>query len=111
MFIMGNRLIFGLGLISTLGEQHKKQRKMLNPVFSLANMRDLLPIIQPIADRLCIILQSQLPSDRSVKEINILPWVSRGALEYVCQAALGHSFDALDLDKENEYLEAIRNLA
>lgn len=99
---------------------------MLNPVFSLANMRDLLPIIQPIADRLCIILQSQLPSDRctfltpilyprsiksAVKEINILPWLSRGALEYVCQAALGHSFDALDLSKENEYLEAIRNLA
>ncbi|KAH0833223.1 cytochrome P450 [Lanmaoa asiatica] len=93
------------------GEQHRKQRKMLNPVFSLANMRELLPIIQPIADRLCIILQSQLPTDRSVKEINILPWLSRGALEYICQAALGHSFDALDLDKENEYLEAIRNLA
>ncbi|KAF8558177.1 cytochrome P450 [Imleria badia] len=111
MFIMGNRLIFGLGLISTLGEQHRKQRKMLNPVFSLANMRDLLPIIQPIADELCAILQSQLPSDHSVKEINILPWLSRGALEYVCQAALGHSFDALDLDKENEYLEAMRNLA
>lgn len=46
-----------------------------------------------------------------MKEINILPWLSRGALEYICQAALGHSFDALDLDKENEYLEAIRNLA
>lgn len=45
------------------GEQHKKQRKMLNPVFSLANMRDLLPIIQPIADKLCGILYSQLPSD------------------------------------------------
>jgi len=99
---------------------------MLNPVFSLANMRDLLPIIHPIADRLCKMLQSQLPSDRctflapilyphslkpAVKEINVLPWLSRGALEYICQAALGHSFDALDLDKENDYLEAIRNLA
>ncbi|KAF8134953.1 cytochrome P450 [Boletus edulis] len=111
MFIMGNRLIFGLGLISTLGEQHRKQRKMFNPVFSLANMRDLLPIIQPIADELCTILRSQLPSDGSVEEINVLPWLSRGALEYVCQAALGHSFDALDIHKENEYLEAIRNLA
>lgn len=99
---------------------------MLNPVFSLANMRDLLPIIQPIADRLSTILQSQLRSDccklltspldfplirSAVTEINILPWLSRGALEYICQAALGHSFDALNLDKENEYLEAIRNLA
>lgn len=46
-----------------------------------------------------------------MKEINILPWLSRGALEYICQAALGHSFDALELGKENEYLDAIRNLA
>lgn len=44
-------------------------------------------------------------------EINILPWLSRGALEYICQAAVGHSFDALNVDKENEYLEAIRKLA
>lgn len=71
----GNKLMFGEGLISTLGkllvflypclrhtysrytgEQHRKQRKMLNPVFSLANMRDLLPTIQPIADQLCDLL-------------------------------------------------------
>ena len=47
----------------------------------------------------------------AVKEIDILPWLSRGALEYVCQSTLGHSFGALDIDTENEYLEAIRNLA
>ncbi|KAG1744162.1 cytochrome P450 [Suillus paluster] len=111
MFIVGNRLIFGEGLIATLGEQHRKQRKMLNPVFSLANMRDLLPVIQPIADQLRTILMAKIPADGSVVEVNLLPWVSRGALEYICQAALGHSFDALDPTKENEYIEAIRTLA
>jgi cytochrome P450 len=34
-----NKLLFGDGLVSTLGEQHRKQRKMLNPVFSIAHMR------------------------------------------------------------------------
>ncbi|KAG2032102.1 cytochrome P450 [Suillus americanus] len=111
MFIMGNRLIFGEGLIATLGEQHRKQRKMLNPVFSLANMRDLLPVIQPIADQLRTILSAKIPADGSVVEVNLLPWLSRGALEYICQAALGHSFNALDPTKENEYMEAIRTLA
>ncbi|OJA12274.1 hypothetical protein AZE42_08148 [Rhizopogon vesiculosus] len=111
MFIMGNRLIFGDGLIATLGEQHRKQRKMLNPVFSLANMRNLLPVIQPIADQLRTILTAELPADGSVVEVNILPWLSRGALEYVCQAALGHSFNALDPTKENDYMDAIRTLA
>jgi cytochrome P450 len=33
------KLLFGQGLLSSLGEQHRKQRKMLNPVFSIAHMR------------------------------------------------------------------------
>ena len=45
------------------GEQHRKQRKILNPVFSLANMRELLPVIQPIASKMRSVLLSQLPDD------------------------------------------------
>lgn len=36
---------------------------MLNPVFSLANMRGLLPVIQPIADQLRTILNAKIPAD------------------------------------------------
>ena len=61
-FYRGNKLIFGEGLISTLSDQHRKQRKILNPVFSLSNMRDLLPTIQPIADELVKVLRSQVSS-------------------------------------------------
>lgn len=129
MFIIGNRLIFGEGLISTLGEQHRKQRKMLNPVFSMGNMRDLLPTIQPIASQLCAVITSQLPSNggkysmftfviwaltplwyaSDPKEIDLLPLISRGALEYVAQAVLGYSFGALDSSETVEYAEAIRS--
>ncbi|KIJ54811.1 hypothetical protein M422DRAFT_64043 [Sphaerobolus stellatus SS14] len=111
MFIMGNKLIFGEGLIATLDEQHRKQRKMLNPVFSLANMRDLLPIIQPIADKLCEIFRSEVLSEDGSKEIDMLPWMTRGALEYICQAGLGYSFDILEHPEGNEYFEAIRRLS
>jgi len=37
---------------------------MLNPVFSIANMRALSSMIQPIADKLCMILDSHLHLDR-----------------------------------------------
>ncbi|KAF8514432.1 cytochrome P450 [Hysterangium stoloniferum] len=110
MFIMGNKLIFGEGLIATLGEQHRKQRKILNPVFSMANMRDLLPVIQPISNRLCAIFESQLPPDGGSKEVDVMPWMSRGALEYIGQAGLGHSFNALDIDARDVYTQAVKNL-
>ncbi|KAI0047420.1 cytochrome P450 [Auriscalpium vulgare] len=110
MFIMGNKIILGEGLVSTLGEQHRKQRKMLNPVFSFANMRVMLPIIAPIADKLRARLLEQLPSDGS-HEVNLLPWISRGALEYICQAGLGYSFNALEPSQNHEYTEAIKSLA
>ena len=38
---------------------------MLNSIFSLANMRALLPTIQPIADSLFELLRAELPADGS----------------------------------------------
>lgn len=37
-----------------------------------------------------------------------MKWISRAALEYIGQAGLGYSFDALDDSKKNEYAEAIK---
>ena len=35
----------------TVGEHHKKQRKMLNPVFSIAHMRRMIPIFNQVGHR------------------------------------------------------------
>lgn len=42
-------LLFGPGLLSTSGVTHKKQRKMLNPLFSGAHMRNLTPIFLEVS--------------------------------------------------------------
>ncbi|TBU48058.1 cytochrome P450 [Dichomitus squalens] len=113
MFLISNRLIFGEGLISTVGEQHKKQRKMLNSVFSLANMRAVLPVIQPIADTLLGQLCAALPEDGGAKEIDVLPWMARGTLEYVGRGILGISLGTLDPSEAGEYIgyaNAIRSI-
>lgn len=44
------------------------------------------------------------------KDINIMKWVSRAALEYIGQGGLGYSFDALDETKKNTYSEMVRML-
>lgn len=108
LFIVTNQAMFGDGLIATVGEQHRKQRKLLNPVFSPSNMRALLPTLQPIARKLTSILVAKLPDDGSHKEIDILPWLSRSALDCVCQAILGYPSDTLEATEHDEYPEALQ---
>ncbi|TDL20046.1 cytochrome P450, partial [Rickenella mellea] len=103
-----NSLVFGQGVLSTIGEQHKRQRKMMNPVFSMRHMKDLLPIFYPISLQLRDVLKRKVQSGE--REMNLMPWMSRTALEYIGQAGLGYSFDALDESKSNEYSESIRML-
>ncbi|KAG1829189.1 cytochrome P450 [Suillus variegatus] len=117
-FLSCNKLIFGDGLISTLGEQHRKQRKMLNPVFSTANMRELLPVIQTISHQLKSILVSNLPSRseddharcRESVELDVLPWLSRSSLDCICEGVLGYHSAALETGNEDEYTNALRML-
>ncbi|KAH8115657.1 cytochrome P450 [Phellopilus nigrolimitatus] len=106
-FLMSNRLFFGKSLLSTLGEEHKKQRKMLNPVFSLKHMRELIPVFHPIAHKLQTVLEREV--SKGEEHIDVMMWVSRAALEYIGQGGLGYSFDALDEQKTNKYSESLKN--
>ncbi len=101
---------------------------MLNPVFSLANMRLLLPEVQPISDILLERLRSQVPDDGGkshmlvrdpyahththigAKEIDILPWIAGGTLQYVGKAVLGISLDTMGPRGNNGYADVIRNI-
>ncbi|KAH9853051.1 cytochrome P450 [Lenzites betulinus] len=42
------RILLGPGLLGTIGEQHRRQRKMLNPVFSIKNLRNMTPLFYDI---------------------------------------------------------------
>lgn len=44
------------------------------------------------------------------KEIDVLHWISRAALELVGQAGLGYSFDPLTHNIRNEYADALKSL-
>ncbi|KAF8199601.1 cytochrome P450 [Pholiota molesta] len=95
-FIQGNRLIFGPGLLGTLSEHHRKQRKMLNPVFSVAHMREMIPIFYDISHKLEDAFAKRVQN--GPQEINVLSWMTRTALELIAQSGLGYSFDPLTED-------------
>ncbi|KAF5360341.1 hypothetical protein D9756_005086 [Leucocoprinus leucothites] len=95
-FIAINKVFFGEGLLSTLGEQHKKQRKMLNPVFSTGHMP---PIFYEVTGRLQKAFMNQVKN--GPKEIDMLHWMSRTALELIGQSGMGYSFDSLKEDAQS----------
>ncbi|KAL1739497.1 cytochrome P450, partial [Schizophyllum fasciatum] len=105
-FISANRIVFGQGLISTLGDKHKKQRKLMNPVFSIAHMRNMIPIFQEVVGTTLHELTAEGP-----REIDMLHWMSRAALELIGRSGLGYSFDTLAVnDPGNPYAASIKEL-
>lgn len=97
---------------------------MVAPAFSAANMRQITPLIQSL------MLQARpffFRSSRSIvcspytqlqgvlreqvangpKEIDILDWMSRLALEAIAQAGMGHTFGALE-GTNDEYGRAVK---
>ncbi|TEB26346.1 cytochrome P450 [Coprinellus micaceus] len=108
-FVRTNGRIFGIGLFSTMGEHHRRQRKLLNPVFSAAHIRDLTPTFYSVTQRFTGSL-AQLVSEGE-KEIDLLPWLTRTALELVAQSGFGYSFDTLEPDaREHPFAKTLKNL-
>ncbi|KAH9850225.1 cytochrome P450 [Lenzites betulinus] len=101
------RLLLGPGLLTVDGDQHKKQRKLLNPVFSVNHLRDITHILYGIANRLENAIESRAVRDGGIVDVN--GWMGRTTLEMLGQAALGTSFDGLVGDSADAYGDCIKN--
>ncbi|EMD37583.1 hypothetical protein CERSUDRAFT_154296, partial [Gelatoporia subvermispora B] len=107
-FLKTNMLLFGCGLLSTSGNHHRKQRKMLNPVFSISHMRDMLPIFYGVTHRLEAAIAVRVQD--GPQELDILKWLGRTALELIGQGGLGYSFDPLTADVPDDLGDAHKAL-
>ncbi|KAG6898696.1 hypothetical protein C0993_005049 [Termitomyces sp. T159_Od127] len=96
VFVETNKAIFGPGLVATIGDHHKKQRKIVTPVFSVTQLRQLTPIIYEVAAKLSGVLDKEATRRKAETGDSVLDmseWMSRVALETVGQTVLGYSFD------------------
>ncbi|KAI0370370.1 cytochrome P450 [Pilatotrama ljubarskyi] len=108
-FIKGNELVFGKGLLATMGDHHRKQRKMLNPVFSPRHMRHMIPIFYDVSRLLIQAMETRLCDGPT--EMDMSAWLGRTSLEIMGQAGLGYSFDPLVRDKPDEYAVALKTFS
>ncbi|KAI0760454.1 cytochrome P450 [Fomes fomentarius] len=106
-FIKSNLLTLGPGLLSTLGDHHRKQRRMLNPIFSINHMRHMMPMFYDVGQKLRAAIDERVRN--APAEIDMLNWMGRTALELIGQAGLGYSFDPLKEDVTPDvYAEAVK---
>ncbi|KAH9857416.1 cytochrome P450 [Lenzites betulinus] len=108
-FIKSNLLNFGPGLLATLGDHHRKQRKLLNPVFSIAHMRRMIPIFNEVSRKLQKGIEDRVVGKEGPVELDMLNWMGRTALELIGQSGFGYSFDPLVADSADEFCTAIKS--
>ncbi|KAH9833165.1 cytochrome P450 monooxygenase [Rhodofomes roseus] len=108
VFISSNLRLFGPSLLATYGQRHGKQRKILNPVFSINHMRSMLPLFYTVCHKLREAITGRLQD--GPRELDMLHWTGRVSLELIGQGGLGYSFDPLVEDKEDPYGQAVKAL-
>ncbi|TCD71091.1 cytochrome P450-dit2 [Steccherinum ochraceum] len=108
VFINFNHMVFGPSLLSSLGNEHRRQRKMLNPVFHINHMRYMCQTFYKVTHKLRGAINKQVLD--GPKEIDLMQWFTRTALELLGQGGLGHSFDSLEDDTENTFTEDLKTL-
>ncbi|KAF8714698.1 cytochrome P450, partial [Rhizoctonia solani] len=102
-----NAATLGPGLLSTYGNIHKVQRKMLNPVFTSKHMKSLVSVFGAIARNTKYSMIKEM-GDSGKKEMDMLRWCGATALELIGQAGLGHTFGILE-QGDSAYSLAIKD--
>lgn len=119
-------LLLGPGLVTTEGAQNRKQRKLLTPVFSVANLRNMSDIFYGVAHRVCaacipggcLMAANTLPKLHKAVEarvesevggvVDVHGWMARVTLEMLGQAGLGYSFDNFIDDSTDAYGRSLK---
>ncbi|KAI1790850.1 cytochrome P450 [Ganoderma leucocontextum] len=108
-YLQSNSIMLGPGILSVTGDTHRKQRKMLTPVFASRYLRGLVPAFYNVTHKLVDAISSQVGDGK--RDVDVLQWMSRAALELIGQTGIGHSFDPLTEDVSDAYSDAVKSFA
>ncbi|KAI0920673.1 hypothetical protein AcV5_010349 [Taiwanofungus camphoratus] len=99
----------GSPLPCVTGSEHKRQRKILNPIFTASHVAKLMPLFYNVAYQLRDRIASELEHKPAAYRLDILDHLTRTALELVAQGGLGHTFNSFEKKNEfQDFYEALR---
>ncbi|KIO26751.1 hypothetical protein M407DRAFT_197174 [Tulasnella calospora MUT 4182] len=103
--------MFGKGLLVAEGLDHKRQRKILNPCFGPAYIRELTPIFYDKAFELRDIWVRQIEEGRlESKEIDVFVWLARATLDIIGLSGFDYAFETLSQGETDELVRAFMDL-
>ncbi|KAK0478012.1 cytochrome P450 [Armillaria luteobubalina] len=96
----------GPGVATVEGIDHQRQRKILGPAFAASQLRLFLNVFKTCTLKL---IEKTSECVGEGKEINVLRWTSKVALDIVGITTFRYKFDALN-DGETELMAALNNI-
>ncbi|KZV92037.1 cytochrome P450 [Exidia glandulosa HHB12029] len=101
----------GEGVFLAEGEEHKHQRRMLNPAFGFAHTRDLTPIFLEKGAQLREIWNNKCVEAGGSVHLDALDWISRATFDSIGKAGFDYDFGTMNEDGEtNEMAEAFNTI-
>ncbi|KAJ7779335.1 cytochrome P450 [Mycena maculata] len=102
--------LVGNGLTVVEGEEHRRQRKILNPAFSIPATRDLTQIFTQKSVQLRDLWLQQL-GDADSQRIDAFAWLRKMTLEVIAEAGFNYHLNALEPSgPPNELVQALEKL-
>lgn len=103
--------IVGEGLLHSEGADHKRQRRVLNPAFSIGHIKELTEIFLSKSQELRDILGGQIklasvPGAPPSANVDMLLYLTQATLDIIGLAGFNYSFDALS-NKQTGLAQAI----
>ncbi|KAK7681425.1 hypothetical protein QCA50_015517 [Cerrena zonata] len=100
------RITVGPGLLGVHGTHHRKQRKMLNPVFSVKHLRSMTTTFYSVVHRMSNGIEAEVGNDTAT--VDVMEWFGRTALELIGQGGLGVAMDSLGDSSRNPLADSVK---
>ncbi|KAJ8585426.1 cytochrome P450 [Rhizopogon salebrosus TDB-379] len=91
------KLIFGRGIAWADGDDHKRQRRVMQPGFGAPESKAFLPLFKGCAESMCNKWMDIINNSKEQSaEFNIAAWLSRATLDAIGEAAFDIRFGSID---------------
>ncbi|KAL8297533.1 hypothetical protein RB597_006565 [Gaeumannomyces tritici] len=110
--------ILGVGILLAEGDEHKAQRRALNPAFGFRHIKDLVPVFWSKSVESVFAMTAQIDADADADadapgprtaRLEASGWASRATLDIIGVAGLGRDFGAI-ANPDTELTRTYNNL-